>query len=233
MLQREIERFQRFCLTRGSPTQHGTQHEAHCPQLTCTRISDTLGAHSGDEKMTLASWHYFLSLERDFERTIDFVELDGANSSTYSNEFAKLLLLIGSEVDVTAKALCRDLNPSSKATNILEYQKEICGVFQGMHAIEIEISRFNIRAEPWNSWGDTPPTSPPWWKAYNDVKHSRDANFPEANQSNVLHSLCGLLSLHLYLHRSVGHLQPYPRLLEYSFPEFLVTSGGKPLPGYN
>ncbi|RWQ14806.1 hypothetical protein [Mesorhizobium sp.] len=183
--------------------------------------------------MDLSAWHYFLSLERDFERTINFVELASANSIAYSQEYAKLLLLIGSEVDITAKVLCRDVNTSSNAATIVDYQQDICSAFPGMHTIEIAISRYQMAIQPWSSWGDVSPESPGWWKAYNKVKHHRDTDFPKANQGNVVSALCGLLALHLYLHRSTDHLQPYPKLLEYSFPETLVVGGSKALPGIN
>lgn len=176
------------------------------------------------------SWLYFLSLERDFIRTSDYVAISSDNRATYSNEYAKLLLLIGSEVDVRCKALCRSVHSSSEADGIGRYRQELCSAFQGMHAIEIEISRFAMTVRPWASWAKA--NRPIWWDAYNNIKHKRDACFDEANQQNVLEALCGLLAIHLYLHRDSPHLQPYPEVLEYGFPSYLVTSGRKALPGY-
>jgi hypothetical protein len=57
--------------------------------------------------MAEEAWYYFLSIEKDFVPTIDFVHLSSVNAKAYSNEYAKLLLLIGSEVDVIAKRLCK------------------------------------------------------------------------------------------------------------------------------
>ena len=72
--------------------------------------------------MSFQAWYYFLSLERDFSKTEDFVHVHPANENTYSNEFAKLLLLIGSEVDVVAKMLCSKIAPKSKPKNIDDYR---------------------------------------------------------------------------------------------------------------
>lgn len=33
-------------------------------------------------------WYYFLSIEKDFLRTIDFVELHPDNGTAFSNEYA-------------------------------------------------------------------------------------------------------------------------------------------------
>ena len=60
-------------------------------------------------KMSYEAWNYFLSIEKDFIRTIDFVHLDAANAGAFSNEYAKLILLLGSEIDVVAKMLCHKL----------------------------------------------------------------------------------------------------------------------------
>ena len=75
--------------------------------------------------MSYQPWHYFLSIERDFIGTIDFVELHTTNEKTYSNAYAKLLLLIGSEADVVAKMLCKQVNLASTAGNINEYRLEL------------------------------------------------------------------------------------------------------------
>lgn len=56
---------------------------------------------------------------------MDFVALSPDNAATYSNEFAKLLLLAGSEIDVVAKQLCQALDPSNAADSTDHYQRII------------------------------------------------------------------------------------------------------------
>lgn len=181
--------------------------------------------------MSDARWHYFLSIEKEFVRTIDFVELHQKNAKSFSNEYAKLLLLIGSEVDVVAKMLCTREAPAQNAKNILDYRNVLMGSFNGLHTVEIELPRYKLKLQPWLSWGAVNPTSPAWWTAHNNVKHERDKNFDEANQENTVQALCGLLALLLYWFKDDPHLQPYPELLNHGFPEFIVTEGGKNLPG--
>jgi hypothetical protein len=93
------------------------------------------------------------------------------------------------------------------------------------------VARFKLGIKPWESWDPKIGRSPDWWKAYDNVKHERDKNFSDANQENTLRGLCGLLALHLYLHKDEPHLQPYAELLDHGFPAHLVTGGGKQLPG--
>jgi hypothetical protein len=71
-----------------------------------------------------------------------------------------------------------------------------------MHSAEIKLDRYGLKIQPWFSWdSNTTPASPDWWKAYNAVKHGRNASFPAASQQNVLRALCGLLVLLLYFYR--------------------------------
>lgn len=181
--------------------------------------------------MSRERWYYFLSIEKDFMRTLDFAHLNSANFSTFSNEYAKLLLIIGSEVDVVAKLICDQVSSPTNVRNIDDYRRVITSAFQGMHTIEIDISRFQLRFSPWKSWNPNIAQSPIWWKAYNEVKHERDINFSKATQENAANALCRLLALLLYYFKDDGHLQPYPSLLEYGFPSYLVTESGKKPPG--
>jgi hypothetical protein len=158
--------------------------------------------------VSLERWYYFLSIEKDFVRTLDFVHLCPPNFKSFSNEYAKLLLLAGREVDVVAKLLCDKVKPGAKAENIKDYRDIITAGFQGMHDVEIDIARYSMKLKPWASWDRSVAQSPAWWTAYNNVKHERDKNFPEANQENALNSVCGLLALLLYYLKDEGHLQP-------------------------
>jgi hypothetical protein len=179
--------------------------------------------------MNLGAWHYFLALERDLIRTLDYVELHSDNAASFSNEYAKLLLLVGSEVDVVAKQLCTTVPGAKKAKNIMAYQEVLTGAFPGIHDVEVSASRYSMVVKPWLSWGNVA-SAPPWWGAYNDVKHERNLNYRAANQANVFEAFCGLLVLLMY-HFRKNDLQPYPQLLERGFPDSLVVGGNHDLPG--
>lgn len=78
------------------------------------------------------NWNYFKSLAKQFQQTEQFVDhaLDSTgkplNGKTFSNEFAKILLLSASEFEVIAKALCTEsCNSVSKKSNIKEISEMI------------------------------------------------------------------------------------------------------------
>lgn len=72
------------------------------------------------------TWNYFLALEQDLLRSTEFVEPSETNFSSYSNWFAKLLLLVGSEVDVVAKQICAESPNGRSVKKILEGSTRTC-----------------------------------------------------------------------------------------------------------
>ncbi len=148
-------------------------------------------------------WSYFLVLENDFFETTRFVEMDQRNNNTFSLEYTKLLLSVGSEIDVICKELCKNIKPTASPNNIKEYMLIIKNKFPKISTTKVEINRYNIESIPWHNWEND--ISPDWWKSYNKVKHNRIINYNEANQKNVTESIAGLLVLLLYLYRFVNN----------------------------
>ena len=52
---------------------------------------------------------------------------------------------------------------------------------------------------PFGAWQPNTNKNPPWFKAYNDVKHDRISKATDANLANVMHALGGLFILNLRL----------------------------------
>ena len=181
--------------------------------------------------MDLNAWHYFLALERDLIGTTDFVEPHFGNATSFSNAYAKLLLLVGSETDVIAKALCRQVPGAAAASNIMQYRSILLDAFPGIETVEIYVARYGMALTPWGAWAIEDPTSPGWWKAHTNVKHHRTEQFGDANQRNVFDAFAGLLVLELYYYRSVSYLQPSPALFDRGFPEAITDSGHHAMPG--
>lgn len=158
-------------------------------------------------------WRYFLSLEEDVVRLSRFVEFSKQNFPAFSVEMARLVLGIGSEVDVVAKQLCRVVDAASKPRTMDDYRPVLRAAHPCIERFTVEIPRFGLSFGPWRSWMND--QNPVWWRAYNQVKHHRDKRFGEANLENTLGALAGLLVLVLHLYRSLaemGQLTPNPVL---------------------
>ena len=167
-------------------------------------------------------WSQYLLIEDDFLLTTKYVTLEEDNENAYSNEYAKILLETGSEVDVVCKELCK-LN-DVKSNNIFDYGKTIKKVFSGYGDVTIDIKLTHTRLQPWISWSGEDLDSPEWWKAYNIIKHDRLGydgkynNWTLANQKNTLNALAGLIQLECVL---------YSFLKEHDDKKY----GSTPLPG--
>ena len=150
-------------------------------------------------------WRYFLSLEADVVRLSRFIEFSNQNFPAFSVELARLILGVGSEVDVVAKQLCKAADAASKPRTMDDYRR----VLRAAHP---RIEQF-LSFGPWRNWQND--QNPNWWRAYNQVKHHRDKRFGEANLENTLSALAGLLVLVLHLYSSLaemGQLVPNPLL---------------------
>lgn len=155
-------------------------------------------------------WKQYLLIEKEFKATTKYAAIDRTNFSTFSDAYAKILLQVGSEVDVISKQLCKEINSSSNAQKIDSYGKEIIGCFPEFE--NVTVSCDDIDLQPWNGWATR---SPQWWKIYNGVKHNRNEivsyngfaqeNFRFANQEVTLRALAGLFQEEQYLYTVIQH----------------------------
>jgi hypothetical protein len=162
---------------------------------------------------TYRYWQHFLALEADFAATSRYVEFSQQNFATFSIEYAKLLLAIGSEVDVLCKIICEQLDSAAKRGNIDEYRTCVTSHSQ-IATEEILVRRYNLAFKPWDAWAHG--ENPTWWRSYNNVKHQRDTYFHEANLENCANAISGLFVIVIYCHKaekSTESLEPYPILL--------------------
>lgn len=180
--------------------------------------------------MTLHYWQFFLAIEADLADTARYVEFADDNMATYSIEYVRILLSAGSEVDVVAKLLCKRIDSNRQVEKIGQYRSVIAGECPRLHSTEVLIPRYKLTAQPWKAWRDQ--ETPAWWRAYNQVKHSRHERFREASLRNALDAVAGLFCLVLYLYRQEGRaerLEPDPRILtlEHSPGSIMLEQGYK------
>ena len=143
-------------------------------------------------------WRYYLRLEEEFYSTLNYFEFSKDNFQTYSKEYDKLLLSIGSEVDIVFKNLCMIVNPECHVNKIPEYAEILCN-YEGLTDASVEFSYSKEGYTPFAGW--SPDNSPQWWRAYNCIKHDRtnSDNEKKGNLENVFLALAGLYVLNRYL----------------------------------
>lgn len=152
--------------------------------------------------------NHYLALEDDFIKTIRYVSVSKDNYRTYSIEYLKQLLSIGSEIDVMKKLLAhlyagRDVNDQDIVKTILNADNSI-------QKIEVLLKPNNEILKPWDYVKE-----PDWWTAYNEIKHNRQDSaikmnnnekkyYQFANLENTINALAGLLTLEFYAYRIVA-----------------------------
>lgn len=161
----------------------------------------------------LIHWNYFIALEADIERLSRYVEFTKKNFNTFSIEISHLLLSASSEVDVVAQQLCQKLDGSTNAESIDQYRNVIRTHILSIETAIVTIPRYGLELTPWSNWQTD--LTPDWWRGYNKVKHERNVYFEEANLSNVLNSMAGLLLLTLHYYKGTtehNRIVPPPTL---------------------
>lgn len=121
-------------------------------------------------------WNYFLAVEEDLHRCSRYVSFTDDNLECYSDEFAKLIVLAGSEVGSVLEEICGLIAPGSKVGTLSEYYKELSKLYPNVSKVEVSLPRFGMNVSPWKGWGLS--GSPDWWRrSYNKLKHVRHAEY--------------------------------------------------------
>jgi hypothetical protein len=166
--------------------------------------------------------NYFSCLEDDLLTLSRWIEFCPQNEGVFSIELARLLMTACAEVDVVAKALCKEIAPERGARNIGAYQEVLCTALPMLGDVHVRMARFGMVFNPWLNWkqSDNPPL---WWTANNKVKHHRSQHFAEANLRSVLNAIAGLLVLLVLLHSKDSVHFPMPKLF---VPDIFATREG-------
>ena len=149
------------------------------------------------EEYNSTVWTYYLQLENDFIKTLNYVEFSPENYSTFSKEYAKQFLSICAEIDVVCKLLCSKIDSSAHARNICDYAS-IIGTYNNFSNATVKFHYNNTTHSPWAGWSSM--NSPTWWEEHNLVKHHRTSNshFEKANRLNTFKALAALYILNRY-----------------------------------
>ena len=137
-------------------------------------------------------WDYYQSIESQFEETLQYVAVDiNVTFKTYSNRYASLLQVIGSELDSAFKEYCGFVQNEHRT--IADYATSILSTDSDIVSQQVEFRGASITLVPFAGWdANRAKQSLAWWKAFDSIKHSR-ASCPElANLENVLNSLSAL-----------------------------------------
>lgn len=160
------------------------------------------------------NWYYFKALASQLQNTTQYVEHDiDLNGQTFSNEFAKILMLSASEFEVICKSLCKESGIS------LSWNANIVSITNGVLSVYPKIGQTTVMTpyleslKPLENWKVDKVLKNnrlvnrvvgiDWWEAHNNVKHDRGNYFKKATLNNCIYSMASLMVVELYLSQIV------------------------------
>jgi hypothetical protein len=136
----------------------------------------------------------FSLLVQDLLRLTQYVQPADANLDVYSHRIYELLLRACTEWESLCKEVLQIWDPWTIGvrTNVTHYQSLIQRL--GLEASEVGLRFWSPAAKyvhPFMGCTIQKPT-PVWYAAYNQVKHNRNAEFPQATVANLCLAMAGL-----------------------------------------
>lgn len=116
-------------------------------------------------------WAPFKQIEDEFIRTFKYVDLTENNFNTNSSKFLKLILQIGSEVDICLNLYC-NMFKKGNYKSIKQYSKVLVDKDFEFKEEKILIKNYDMEFQPWEGLF-IQPINVKWWKIYNKIKHNR------------------------------------------------------------
>lgn len=140
-------------------------------------------------------WRYYLILESELETALRYVEPHPDNARSFSLEFARQLLATCAQFETVAKLYCVQRTPGPPPSGIRGIHDHLARHWRGLSNWQTRFYPQNELIAPFATW--TPKSPPPWWTAYNKVKHEPVANLRHANLENAIASVAavGLITL--------------------------------------
>lgn len=130
-----------------------------------------------------------------FEESFRYVRLHPGNAKTFSYEFASILRDACSAFGSFSAALMRASNPTlgpEKNLNINDFLSFYSGYSPDLSKAYIEVRSIPgpCRLQPF--WGWSEHTTPAWWKAHNNIKHSEYDHAREGNLQNATNAVAAV-----------------------------------------
>lgn len=130
----------------------------------------------------------------DFIRLCEYIEPVDDNKHVFSHRTYELLLRVATEFEANCKGIIEANNyQGGRNLNITDYHKLNSVMLLSEFEVETSLWRPTKRFQPLMEWDESHKLS--WYKAYNNSKHNRYANFGEASLENVFNGICSLVAL--------------------------------------
>ncbi len=171
---------------------------------TVRQLTDGSYSYSGNSRYishpdyAKASGHFiraFQIVQKDLLELFDYVEPSKENCGCYSHRILELFARCCFELEANFKAILSENGYAAAGSwTMADYSK--VNISHRLSSYEVKMPVWEGEGQvrrPFSAWAANEKL--PWYAAYNDVKHSRHANFGQANFGNLTDAVCGLVAL--------------------------------------
>lgn len=141
----------------------------------------------------------FLNIQKDIQELFRYIEPATANLGTYSYNIQQLLIRICVEIEANFKAIFKDnvfIQKAEKNWNIIDYSRMNVSHHLSGYKVEYPVwDEEDYMFCPFAEWEGNKSVSLGWYKAYNTIKHRKDALKDYATLGNLLEAFAGLFVL--------------------------------------
>jgi len=138
-------------------------------------------------------WPYFYRIEREVFEISEYIHFDTHNENCYGERLAKLIIVIGSEIDTNLRVM----TGGDKKSNMRTWKQWLSRWNPAIVNIYIDNS-LNFRNSN-TPFGDLELNKTfEWWNAYNEIKHNRHQNFNLATISTLTDITAALFVVNMY-----------------------------------
>ena len=150
------------------------------------------GGHFGRGR----AWEEYEILEEDLLQILKVMPLETSTKAWWSPRLADLLRRTGSAVDSFLREWGRfpNIGIGKGQTNIKVYFEYFTPRIPEILGTTVYVRSWDHEVHPWGGW--TAEQGPPWWSAYNQVKHDAWGRRSKATMEHVVGALAALLVLH-------------------------------------
>lgn len=171
-------------------------------------------------------WTYYTDIESEFLHFLEYVPYTEVNRHVHSPKLLALLLRTCGYIDTIFKEMAKyhdfDSIPECKKINKMEKQgyrkfdiRAARNAFEKIYKLSSN-NRCDLKAKlawfgrrqliPFKTFAQEKDVSPPWWKAYNSVKHTWSKALEKADLDNALEALSGAFLLNAIHYPSIKYL---------------------------
>lgn len=159
-------------------------------------------------------WSYYLSIERMLEDTRRFVAASDENKNTYSDEFAKIILLSCSEIDSILKIICKLKGVEKKDSEYnmkvyVQVLSEIKNIRERAYSPDLStyINEKSLIAYPFKEMDNHEKYGGLEWRsAYQALKHNR---LESATVGNLYNAVSSVVAHYILIRILIEFLRDY------------------------